>query len=319
MADDEPRAAPDDALDTRTPFTRAAGLKAGLTDRQLRSSRFTRLLDGVYLSSDVALSPAVMVQALHLIAPPGSFVSHASAARWLGCPLPPLPEEHITVPTRGRRFRRSGVRCHVARGGETFHKAPVGHVATTAQCFVDLASQLTLVDLVIVGDWLVRKKKVDLSALRRYCASSTSPHASAARVAVAYVREGVDSPMETRLRMLIALAGLPEPVVNLTIRDVYGEPVRRYDLSWPSIRLIVEYDGKHHVERIEQWEKDLERREAIEDDDWRILVVTSTGIFDVPEETVARIHRHLRTRRMPGTPLCPAPSWRAHFPGKTPL
>ena len=34
-------------------------------------------------------------------------------------------------------------------------------------------------------------------------------------------------PMETRLRMLLVLAGLPEPRVNLTIRDVDGEPVRR--------------------------------------------------------------------------------------------
>lgn len=260
-----------------------------------------------------------MVQALQLIAPSGSFVSHASAARWHGCPLPPLPEEHVSVPARAARFRRAGVRCHVARGGETFHKTEMGPVATAAQCFVDLASQLTLVDLVIVGDWLVRRKKVSLEALRRHCEASMSRHAKAARLAAAFVRERVDSPMETRLRMLIVLAGLPEPVVNLTIRDIGGEPVRRYDLSWPSIRLIVEYDGKHHVERIEQWEKDLERREAIEDDHWRILVVTSAGIFDAPEETVARIHRQLRTRRLPGTPLRPAATWRAHFPAKVPL
>jgi hypothetical protein len=309
----------EDALDTRAPFTRAAGLKAGLSDRQLRSARFTRILDGVYVDGAVPISEAVMVQALHLIAPADAFVSHASAARWFGCPLPPLPEEHITVPSRAARFRRFGVRCHVARGGETFQKAAVGNVATAAQTFVDLASQLTLVDLVIVGDWLVRKKRIGLEALRAYCAASTSAHARAARLAAAYVRPGVDSPMETRLRMLIVLAGLPEPVVNLTIRDVNGEPVRKYDLSWPSIRLIVEYDGKHHVERIEQWEKDLARREAIEDDDWRILVVTSTGIFDVPEETVTRIHTQLRRRRMPGTPQRPTQQWRAHFPGKAAL
>ena len=176
-----------------------------------------------------------------------------------------------------------------------------------------------MVDLVIVGDWLVRKKRVKLDALRRYCETAPSRHAAAARLAASFVREGVDSPMETRLRMLIVLAGLPEPVVNLTIRDVTGNPVRRYDLSWPTIRLIVEYDRKHHVERVEQWEKDLARREAIEDDDWRILVVTSSGIFDVPEETVARVHSQLRRRRMPGTPARPRETWRAHFPGKTAL
>lgn len=305
-----------DVLDLRSPFTRASGLKAGLTDRQLGSARFTRLLDGVYVDSSVALSPAVMAQALHLVAPEGAFVSHASAARWYGCPLPALPSEHITVPTRAARFRRSGVECHVARGGETFHKAAVGHVATAAQCFVDLAGQLTLVDLVIVGDWLVRKKRVRLDALRRHCETTSSRHAAAARLAASFVREGVDSPMETRLRMLIVLAGLPEPTVNLTLRDVNGQPIRRYDLSWPTIRLIVEYDGRHHVERIEQWERDLERRQAIEDDDWRILVVTSTGLFDTPGDTIARIHEQLRRRRMPGTPRVPKPAWRSHFPGR---
>jgi hypothetical protein len=178
---------------------------------------------------------------------------------------------------------------------------------------------VTLVDLVIVGDWLVRKKKVSLEALRRHCEASTSRHGGAARLAAALVRERVDSPMESRLCMLIVLAGLPEPVVNMTIRDLRGEPVRRYDLCWPSVRLIVEYDGKHHVERMEQWEKDLQRREAIDDDGWRILVVTSAGVFDVPEQTVVRIHRHLRSRRLPGTPARPASTWRAHFPARAPL
>lgn len=308
-----------EALDTKAPFTRAAGLKAGLTDRQLRSARFTRVLDGVYVASTISISATVMAQALRLVAPTDSFVSHASAARWLGCPLPPLPDEHVTVASRQVRFRRRGVRCHVARGGETFYVTPIGRISTAAQCFVELASLLPLVDLVIVGDWLVRRKRVTVEGLRKHCAASASPDASSARLAASYVRDRVDSPMETRLRMLIVLAGLPEPEVNLTIRDVDGEPVRRYDLSWPSIRLIVEYDGRHHVERVEQWEKDLARREAIEDDDWRILVVTSQGIFDVPEETVERIHTQLRRRRLPGTPARPAQGWRAHFPARAAL
>lgn len=310
---------PDEALDTQVPFTRAAGLRAGLTDRHLQSSRFTRILDGVYVACTVPISATVMAQALRLIAPADSFISHSSAACWLGCPLPSLPDEHVTVSSRQSRFRRHGVRCHVARGGETFYVTPNGRISTPAQCFVELATLLSLVDLVIVGDWLVRKKRVTVAELRQHCAASASRDAPAARLAASYVRDRVDSPMETRLRMLIVLAGLPEPEVNLTIRGINGEPVRRYDLSWPSIRLIVEYDGRHHVERIEQWEKDLARREAIEDDDWRILVVTSQGIFDVPAETVHRIHAQLRRRRMPGTPVRPAQRWRAHFPARAAL
>ena len=39
-----------------------------------------------------------------------------------------------------------------------------------------------------------------------------------ARRAASLAREGVDSPQETRLRLLLVLAGLPEPRVNLIIR-----------------------------------------------------------------------------------------------------
>lgn len=115
--------------------------------------------------------------------------------------------------------------------------------------------------------------------------------------------------------MLIVLAGLPEPEVNLTLRDVNGQPMRRYDLCWPSVRVIVEYDGRQHIEREANWESDLERREAIDDDGWRILVVTSRGIYRHPEQTLLRVWRLLRSRRLPSVPTRPSDAWRPHFPG----
>jgi very-short-patch-repair endonuclease len=76
----------------------------------------------------------------------------------------------------------------------------------------------------------------------------------------------------------------------------------------------VEYDGRQHIEREESWEADLERREAIDDDQWRILVVTSRGIYREPERTVSRIWRLVRDRRLPGAPARPSDDWRPHFP-----
>jgi len=166
-----------------------------------------------------------------------------------------------------------------------------------------------------VGDHLVRQGHTTVEKLVSFCATSAHPGAAAARIAVGYVRRDVDSPMETRLRMLIVLAGLPEPAVNRTIRDVYGQPVRRYDLSYEASKTIVEYDGRQHVERVAQWEKDLERREAIDDDAWRILVVISSGIFEHPERTLAKIHRLLQQRGEPGVPRRLSDAWRPHFPG----
>lgn len=186
-------------------------------------------------------------------------------------------------------------------------------VSSPEQVFVELATTLPLVDLVVLGDSLVKRGHTRPGALVEYAAGHSGVGVVQARLGAAYVRGGVDSPMESRLRMLIVLAGLPEPVVNLTIRDVDGEPVRRYDLSWPDVRVIVEYDGRHHAERVDQWESDLRRREAIDDAQWRIIVVTSSGIYREPDRTVDRIWRLLRDRGLAGVPARPAQEWRRHF------
>ena len=118
--------------------------------------------------------------------------------------------------------------------------------------------------------------------------------------------------METRLRMLIVLAGLPEPKVNHLLLDQHGRVRRRLDLSYPGIKLIIEYDGRHHVERVKQWEADLDRREELDDGDWKILVVTADGIYREPSRTLERIRRNLILRGYGPVPRV-NPVWRSHF------
>ena len=177
--------------------------------------------------------------------------------------------------------------------------------------FVELASALTLVDLVVLGDWLVRRGHTTTQALVEHCQHYRGRYAKQAREAAAYVRDRVDSPMETKLRLLLVLAGLPEPVVNHELRDDFGSVVMRLDLSYPALRLAVEYDGRQHVESVRQWERDVERREQLGDDSWRLITVTSTGIYRDPEQTVRRVWQALRDRgcRLPP----PSEGWRAHF------
>ena len=298
-------------LDTSRPFTRAAALHAGLGERELRRHR--QLLHGVYVDASVPVTPLVRAAAALLRYGGQAFASHATAARIYGLPVPPLPDEHVTVTDRRARHRRAGVVCHFARAasGRTVEGV---RVSAPAQVFVELATLLTLVDLVVVGDHLVRTRLVSLTGLREACATTSLPGAARARAAVDFVRPRVDSPMETRLRMLIVLAGLPEPEVNLLVGDDEGLALRRYDLCWPAARLIVEYDGRHHIEREQQWESDLERREGIDDDGWRLVVVTAKGIYRRPDLTLAKVHRLLRERRQPGVPRRLSDRWQAHFP-----
>ena len=72
---------------------------------------------------------------------------------------------------------------------------------------------------------------------------------------------------------------------------------------------------KIHVEVLEHWEEDLERRADIDEDDWRLIVVIGSGIYKDPLRTLRRVHRVLLARGMPGVPLRLSDDWRPHFPG----
>src|SRR5258707_12831215 len=55
--------------------------------------------------------------------------------------------------------------------------------------------------------------------------------------------------METRLRMLLMLAGLPRPEVQVSIHDGLGHFLGRPDLFYRLQNLAIEYDGVNHLVR----------------------------------------------------------------------
>ena len=300
-------------FDPTTPFTRAQARAAGISDHELRGPRYRCLLHGVYVASAVPDTAFVRAAAALLVHPPGAVATHFTAARVRKAPVPAHPWEHVTVARADDRRQRRGLRLHVAALAATdVHVVRGLRISAPERMFVELAAALPLVDLVVVGDWLVGPKQqhTTVELLVAHCRASTDPHVQHAREAASYVRERVDSPMETRLRMLLVLAGLPEPEVNRKLRDDHGTVVLRLDLSYPSVRVAVEYDGRQHVERVEQWERDIERRDDL--DGWRVLTVTSKGIYREPEETIRRVWRALSERGF--RPLAPpTDGWRPHF------
>lgn len=301
------------AFDPTQPFLRADGLEHGLGEKAMRGPGYRRLFRNVLVASTTPPTALQRVKGALVLQCEQAWASHASAARVKGVPIPTIADEHVSVWHQKLRRHHRGIRCHVGDPTRVVLEKGV-RVSSDVQMFVELGGQLTLVDLVVVGDWLVRRRGLTPEGLVGACRKSRHRDSRKALAAAQLVRRDVDSPMETRLRLLLVLAGLPEPEVNAMVRDDLGEVVRRYDLCYPLVRVAVEYDGRLHVEVVAQWEDDLERRSDMDDDGWRLVVVTGSGIFKDPLRTLRRVHRVLLARGLPDVPLRLSDDWRPHFP-----
>jgi hypothetical protein len=298
-------------MDLRLPFTKERFLEVGGDPRALRRRSFKQVFRSVWVRRD-GIDDDTRIRAALAIHPEGAFASHFSAARLLGLPVPDHAFEHVTVLKPEDRRYRPEVKPHVT----TREREPIevrGIPTTDAlTTFIQLAGVLSLLDLVILGDALIRKFRLTPEQLVLACRKSKDYYAGLASRGAALVREGVDSVMETRLRLLLVLAGLPEPEVNVIVYHEDGRWKRRFDLCYPRIKLIIEYDGRQHVDRIGQWNSDLERREEFDDEGYRILVVTAKGLFVEPGRTIQRVRRQLILRGWGDVPPV-NDEWRTYF------
>ena len=173
------------------------------------------------------------------------------------------------------------------------------------------ARLLRFVDVVVAGDWLLHLRHTTLPALQAYVDTSHEHGVKRARRALRYVRERAESPRETLLRLMLVFARLPEPELNLPLWQ--GEQfIARPDLLYPAYRVVIEYDGRHHVDDRAQYERDIARREALERAGWRVIVVTAAAMHR-PEQVVWRVYRALRERGYSGRPPVFSDVWRRWF------
>lgn len=301
-------------FDMREPFRYADAVAAGISPSSLRGPNFRRIFRGAYIHASVPAHPLIRVRAALLIHPPLAFASHVSAAWVHRVVVPALPDEHVSVFEHKDRRRRPGIRNHVAAPDADVTTIGGLRVSGPQQMFVELAGLVNLVDLVVAGDDLVRLKKVTPDSLVAFCAASGQADAGAAQRAARLVRAGVDSAMETRLRMLLVLAGLPEPKVNHKISYADGRLRYRFDLSYPEWKVLVEYDGRQHRDDLDQWDRDTERNDWFDRNRWLHVPVFSRGIYRRPDLTLERVRLALKSRGCTTLPRVLADDWRRFFP-----
>ncbi len=156
-------------------------------------------------------------------------------------------------------------------------------VSDPLSTWADLAAALSLDDLVVMGDGILRRRFCTLEELRvdlvRRAGARGIRHL---REASELVRADAKSVMETRARLVMHRAGLPEPVLNQDIYDDNGDWLGCPDFAWPERKVLVEYDGDHHRTDRVQWQRDVARRRLMQEAGWRVIVITADDVLRHP-------------------------------------
>ncbi len=238
-------------------------------------------------------------------------MSHWTAARIWGGAVPDNDRTHISF-MRDVRFRIRGVKHHRFRHRLDIRRWQGVPVTSPGQTFCHLARPLGLVDLVALGDRLVKKGRCSPCDLIHYADGWPGQCRGDALRAALLVRERVDSVPGTAPRLLMVLAGLPEPQTNIPILAAEGNVRFRIDLGFEGVRLAIEYDGRWH-DTVEQREHDAWRRTVLSTEEgWTFVVVRAHELYEEPETLLQRLVSELRAHGIQ-VPAALSDDGRRHF------
>ncbi|WP_435149910.1 DUF559 domain-containing protein [Micromonospora aurantiaca (nom. illeg.)] len=283
------------------PFRGSSAVSDGLlTWTMLRGPTWIRLLPDVYVHRDGyrAGDHGMWCEAVSLRLPPDAVLAGRSAAWLFGVDV--LTRDApvtVVLPTAARlrpHPRLRVVRSPLAARDRTL----VGGlpVTTPLRTAFDLGRHGSRVEALVAVDALLHRRLVRLPGLRDFAAARAGwPGLSLLREVLALAEPLSESPMETRMRLLLLDAGLGPLTAQHEVR-AGGRFVARVDLAWPALRRAVEYDGDHHRERA-HFRRDVARLNALRAAGWVVLRFTADDVLRRPDATVALVRQALAERR----------------------
>lgn len=193
------------------PFTSGMALAAGLTRSRLRSKCWRRLFRDVYVHVSVPDTQELRIAAVRLIAPLHAVISGLTAAWIYGVDLRHRNRLDCEVTVeKGRGLDpRPGLRVRHGQlpDKDLFHFDGVV-VMSPERTALDLAKRGPLTERVVALDAMLHAGVVDRAGLRAAFAGRRRWRGiRGAREALDHADGRSESPMESRLRMLLVLAG----------------------------------------------------------------------------------------------------------------
>jgi len=232
---------------------------------------------------------------------PGHAFSHVTAAQLLGLALPLELEDrteldvtavHPAIPPRAE-----GIIGHRLRVAPSVIELRGLTVCGTLDTWCQLSGLIELDDLVVIADRFLTDLPLPEREVRERLIAAigrSDPRTRRTlRRAVDEARRGSASPGETRRRLVLVRAGLPEPELNVPLFGADGSNLGRPDIVYRRQRVVFEYEGDGHRER-KQFRYDVERYERLSDEGWVVVRVTGDDLKgDRRERLVERARSRL--------------------------
>jgi len=139
-------------------------------------------------------------------------------------------------------------------------------VTTPTRTAYDLARRRDLIEAVVGIDAMLNRGGANLDELVDYTAAHRKwRYVRTVDAALTHAEPLSQSPMESRQRMRLVLAGFPRPRAQVPVADEHGVVFAYIDNGYEEFRVGTDYDGDDHGAR---WRYDLERQERIRDQRW---------------------------------------------------
>lgn len=240
---------------------------------------------------------------------PAMFLAGRSAAVLLGAAVDPGPELVVGVfaPARAPRYSGvHGIKVSPALAHVCTHRGLA--MTTAATTWAMLAAEMSVRELVAVGDSMVHvprdsygrplpgERLATLEQLERAAFAGRRVGVERLRQALPQIRVGSASPLETEFRLDAAAGGLPDPELDVEIRDGRGRLLGISELVYRRFGVVVEVEGDHHRTDRSQWVRDIDKYNAYAAAGWEVVRLTAAHIRGEDARAV-RIVREAMQRR----------------------
>jgi very-short-patch-repair endonuclease len=282
------------ALRTRL-FTLAEASSLGITRSQLRGSSYRRLGCGLYRWVGLQESPLLLLSAVARRLPAGAAFSGRTAAWLHSLDVAPCEPIEVTIPQSVGSLRCRGAFVRrMALGHDEIVRRRGLPTTSALRTVVDLAARDPLTEGVVAADLFLHARLVTMAKLRSYIAAHPGAKGVARlRRVVDLAEPKAESAMESRLRMLLVLARLRRPEIQVSIHDGHGRFLGRPDLLYPSEGLAIEYDGGTHRDPLVD---DNRRQNRLIAAGFHLLRFTAADVYGTPDSVVIQVRQGLAAR-----------------------